>query len=199
MLEVRELTLLNGKSINLKAHAGDLILLKGANGVGKSLFLKTLARLIPSVSGEIFFKEKKSSDHKVEQWRSKILYLGPEVSFSDEETLEDFLSLPFGFEHYKNFTPSFDPRSELKNLGGLVRDLSSGQKQRLALLRALSLDSEVLLLDESLGHMDEEARGEMLDKLEKYLREGKVIILVSHFDLGLEESSSLMVKSTSLF
>jgi ABC-type multidrug transport system ATPase subunit len=133
-------------------------------------------------------KGTNTQDTAIEDWRSKLLYLPPEVSFTEEENVEEFLRHPFTFQRYKNFVPNFDPRRYITDLTARVSLLSSGQKQRLALLRALSLNFEVLLLDESLSHMDGETRQEMLCLLSDVRKRGKIILLVTHFDLSITDS-----------
>jgi ABC-type bacteriocin/lantibiotic exporter with double-glycine peptidase domain len=184
MLKINNLKLLNERVINLDAHAGEAILVKGANGVGKSLFLKTLARLLPNLGGEIQFEDSDSLKMASDLWRSKILYLPPEVSFSDDLSVDDFLNEPFQLARYKHFKSTFNPRDFISNLESPMSLLSSGQRQRMAILRALSLNASILLLDESLSHMDPNVRAEMMGFLKEWKSNSKILFLVSHFELG---------------
>lgn len=185
MLKVRNLKLLNDKVIYFEARPGDVIFIKGANGVGKSLFLKSLARLIPSHWEELSLENKSTSQYPIELWRSKVFYLPPEVSFADEFTVEDFLNEPLSLTIYKNHKSDFDPRKYLTNLSGRMNLLSSGQRQRVALLRALSLNSDVLLLDESFGQMDLSTREEFFSLFANWLSKGKILLIVTHFEIKM--------------
>ncbi len=185
MLKVKNLKLLNGKVINLEVNPGEILFIKGANGAGKSLFLKSLARLIPSSWDELSFNNKSMTHYPIEMWRSKITYLPPEVCFSDESSVDEYLAEPFLLKRYKNFKTKFEPQKNLTNLAGTMKLLSSGQRQRIALLRAMSLDSDILLLDESFGHMDQATREEFFNLLAKWVEKGKILLIVSHFEIGM--------------
>ena len=185
MLRVNGLKLLNGKDISFEMNKGEALLLEGANGAGKSLMLKSLARLIPSTWRELSFEAQDISTFPVEVWRSKVLYLPPEVIFDPEFTVEDFLQEPFGFSIHKGFKKVFEPRKYLDLAQERMQLLSSGQKQSVALLRAISLNPDVLLLDEPFAHMDSEKRQLFLGLLSQWCKEGKILVLVSHIEVEL--------------
>lgn len=187
---VRGLKLLNQIVMDMDASPGELIFIKGANGTGKSLLLKTLARLLPASHAELKLNGKPATDYPAADWRSKVMYLPPEVSFEDEHTVRDFLELPLQFKIRQGFTPKFEAAKFLNDLSSPVRLLSSGQKQKLAFLRALSLDPEVLLLDESFSHMDTATREEMMQLLVTWMKPHKLVLLITHFDLGAKFISS---------
>ena len=182
MLDVKDLKLLNSKIINLKAAPGDVFLIKGPNGVGKSLFLKTLARLVPKISGEINLGGLDSSQFAPDLWRSKLLYLPSDVSFTEGHSVDEYLSEPFLFERYKYFKPSFNPKEYISDLNSSMNLLSSGQRQRLSILRAMSLNAGILLLDESFSHIDPVLREETFSLLNRWKDHQKIIFIVSHFD-----------------
>ena len=183
MLVVRDMKLLNEKIVNFEARPGELVFIKGKNGSGKSLFLKSLAKIIPSTFREVSLNGFVTSDFTPEVWRSKLLYLPSEVCFSELETVHEFLNVPFRLNCYKDFIPSFDPLRHLQNCHERMDILSSGQKQRVALLRALSLNAEVLLIDECFSQIDSTTREWFMDLFKKFQNEGKIILMVSHFEI----------------
>jgi ABC-type multidrug transport system ATPase subunit len=185
MLRVNGLKLLNGKEISFQIKKGEALLLEGANGSGKSLLLKSLARLIPSSWSELSFEAQDISSFPVELWRSKVLYLPPDVIFDPEFSVEDFLEEPFGFSIHKGFKKVFDPRKYLDLAQEKMQVLSSGQKQSVALLRAISLNPDVLLLDEPFAHMDSQKRELFFDLLTRWCKDGKILIIVSHIEVEL--------------
>ena len=69
MLRVKEMTLFNGKKIDLELRRGEVVQLEGANGVGKSLFLKSLAKLVPSSWKEMSLFEKNPQEYSLQDWR----------------------------------------------------------------------------------------------------------------------------------
>jgi len=183
MLVVKDMKLLNEKIVNFEARPGELVFIKGKNGSGKSLFLKSLAKIIPSTFREVSLNGFVTSDFTPEVWRSKLLYLPSEVCFSELETVHEFLNVPFRLNCYKDFIPSFDPLRHLQNCHERMDILSSGQKQRVALLRALSLNAEVLLIDECFSQIDSTTREWFMDLFKKFQNEGKIILMVSHFEI----------------
>ena len=185
MLRVNGLKLLNGKEISFEINNGQALLLEGANGAGKSLLLKSLARLIPSLWNELSFEMQDISTLPVELWRSKVLYLPPDVVFDPEFTVEDFLEEPFGFAIHKGLKKVFEPRKYLNLPQEKMSLLSSGQKQSVALLRAISLNPDVLLLDEPFSHMDSQKQELFFGLLSQWCKDGKMLVLVSHIEVKL--------------
>jgi ABC-type bacteriocin/lantibiotic exporter with double-glycine peptidase domain len=200
MLDIKDLKLLNSKIIDLKAAPGEVIQIQGSNGVGKSLFLKTLARLIPKISGQISFGGLDSSQFAPDLWRSKILYLPSEVSFSEGHSVDEYLNEPFLFERYKNFKSHFNPKEYISDLNSSMNLLSSGQRQRLSILRALSLNADILLLDESFSHIDPVLREETFQLLKQWKEDHKIIFIVSHFDFHISQfkTTSFTLKTSTL-
>lgn len=182
MLRVKKLKLFNGKEISFDLSRGDFLQIKGANGVGKSLLLKSLARIIPSEWDELSLDGKKAEDFRIEEWRSKILYIPPEVVFDPELTVDEFFNEPFQLLIYKDYQKKFEPRDHWPQTEKLLSQLSSGQRQQVALLRALSLDPSFLLLDEPFGYMDIETRDFFSSLLNKWCVANRSLILVSHIE-----------------
>lgn len=185
MLRIKKMKLLNGKTINLDISPSEIVEISGANGTGKSLFLKSVARLISSSFEEFEFNNQSVSFFSPEEWRRNIMYLPPEITFNPEYSLEDFLSEPLDFEIYKNFSTSFNPQDHLGHLSGKMNLLSSGQKQQIALLRALMLEPKILLLDEPFAQMDLETRNRINVILKNWCSLDRAIIFVSHVPVDL--------------
>lgn len=183
MLTITDLKLLNERIINLEVNPGEVIFVKGANGIGKSLFLKTLARLLPRKSGALNFEMSDSAEYPIELWRSKILYLPSEVSFSEDHSVDEYLAEPLTFNCYKDFKSSFNPKEFVSELNSRMSLLSTGQRQRLSILRAMSLNASILLLDESFSHLDPVMREETFELLNKWKGDNRIIFIVSHFDI----------------
>jgi ABC-type multidrug transport system ATPase subunit len=195
MLRVKEMTLLNGKKIDLELRRGEVVQLEGANGVGKSLFLKSLARLVPSSWKELLLFEKNPQEYSLQDWRAKMLYLPPEVSFDPEMSVQDFFDLPLSFERYEGFQRSFFPENYWRDTFVKMSSLSSGQKQQVALLRALGLSPEILLLDEPFGHMDGSKRKEFSHLLEEWcLKSDGAMVIVSHVPVHFDSLNPLHLK-----
>ena len=185
MLRVEKMKLLNGKMISLEVKRGEGIVLQGKNGSGKSLFLKSLARLIPA-SYETFIYEGKSIEQwSPEEFRSQVLYVSPTPQFMKDMTVEDFFSSVFKLKVYEGCVPAMQIGDYLlrwKIPSHSILELSTGQKQLVSILRALTLKAKILLLDEPTANLDSEKTREIEDLIKTWKdKTNGTVIVVSHF------------------
>ena len=154
---------------------GACLAIGGESGAGKSLFLRMIADLDPN-DGEVRLDGEERRGMPAPAWRRKAPYVAAESGWW----------LPTAAEH---FPPEHRAAAAVlaerlgvgkEPFGGEVRLLSTGERQRLALMRALVLDPPVLLLDEPTGPLDPETTGKVEDVLRERLRGGASIVLVSH-------------------
>lgn len=182
MLVVEKLSLPNGRNVSLKLNRGDVVFIKGPNGSGKSLLLKGLSSLIPCAYETFMFHEKKLNDWSYSEYRSKVMYVSPLPYLSSEESVEEFLRAPRGLKIFKDH--QFQDESLVRELGlaGMkLSHLSSGQKQILSLVRSVSLATDVLLLDETMSHLDPEKMNIMENLIWSWKeRNNGTVVLVSH-------------------
>jgi putative ABC transport system ATP-binding protein len=183
-----ERVLLNGASV--KIHGGDRIVIVGPTGSGKTLLLRSLAMLDPLDAGEIRWHGRAVRRNEIPRFRARVLYLHQRPALL-EGTVEDNLRQPFTLKVHdgKEF---FRPRivellASLERdesfLSKLQRDLSGGESQFTALLRALQLDPEVLLLDEPTAALDADATAGVEVLLTRWLDEqpkARAVVWVTH-------------------
>lgn len=173
MLELKGLQRLHIGPVDFVVNAGECVSVSGRSGAGKSLLLRAIADLDPH-DGDIWLDGQACSSMPAPQWRRHVTYVAAES----------------GWWH-DTVGPHFPPDTDFSELFprlGIdpsyadmpVHRLSTGEKQRLALLRALCLKSKVLLLDEPTSSLDPES----VEMVERLLRErmeaGTAIILVTH-------------------
>lgn len=158
--------------VNLTVNSGEITCLSGPSGAGKSLLLKAIVDILPH-AGDAYLNSKAASKTSPPQWR-KTVGLLPAESQWWFDTIG---------EHFKDRDDSL-----LKNLGfspetwsWAVSRCSTGEKQRLALLRLLANKPECLLLDEPTGSLDPD-NTEMVERLiNRYAQENNApVIWVSH-------------------
>lgn len=170
------------KSIDLDIPKGKLTTLLGPSGCGKTTLLKIIAGLLPKSGGEVLVNGKPVNGP------------GPERAF----VFQDFALLPwatvlrnvsFGLELRKiEKEQRYDiARRYIKEVGlegfedAYPHELSGGMRQRVGLARALTVDSEILLMDEPFASVDEQTRRKLQDDLLKLLQvEKKTVIFVTH-------------------
>jgi ABC-type iron transport system FetAB ATPase subunit len=169
---------------------GTSLHLTGANGVGKSLFLKALASLYPVSFDEFLFQGKPRDEMSVELYRSKILYLSPQLSMTSFEKAKDFFFAPRNLKIYQGHSFPIEFEMKLKEWNIFDKkctELSSGEKQLLILARAFSLRAEVMLIDEVLSHLDTDKKTWVLNYMRTQSTAGKCrFILIGHQSLELD-------------
>jgi len=177
------------KNINLEVMPGTVVGIVGPSGSGKSTFLSLIPRFYEITEGNIFIDEYNLKDVKITSLRKKIGFVPQEsMLFSgsiksnikygredarDEEVIEaakaaeihDFIStLPKGYD------------TEIGERGVTV---SGGQRQRLAIARALLTNPQVLVLDDCTSSLDAETESRLQETLEKLMK-GRTCFIVSH-------------------
>ena len=143
--------------------AGDQIALTGSSGSGKSLLLRSLALLDEVEQGTIRWQGNAVKPHNIPRFRSHVIYVHQQASLT-EGTVEDALREPFFLRVNKDKTYSSLQVEVLLNglqrtedfLSKQIADLSGGEAQLTALLRAILLQPHVLLLDEPTSALDPE-------------------------------------------
>ena len=187
LLQVRALQACHGqlkavKGINLTVAAGERVALVGANGSGKTTFLKTIAGIHPASAGTVFFDGQDVTQLSAHQRSAAGIALVPEGRrLFTTMTVEDNLrvALSAGRPGSWNFETVVDAFPQLKvKLKALAGSLSGGQQQAVAIGRALMTNPRMLLLDEvSLGLSPVAVQG-VYDSLQSLMAGQTTLILV---------------------
>jgi putative ABC transport system ATP-binding protein len=160
---------------DLTVEAGECVAMTGPSGAGKSLFLRMIADLDPS-QGEVFLDATERRSLPAPAWRRRVVYSAAEPGWWSESIQDHFHS--GAMEFARTMAPRLGLAPGL--LDGPVVRLSTGERQRLALIRALALASPVLLLDEPTGALDEESTQRVEAVLHEHLAAGVTIAMVTH-------------------
>ena len=175
MLRVRNLQVTGLAPVDLDLDAGDCIALSGPSGSGKTLILRSLADLDPS-EGEVTLDGEARDSIAAPLWRRRVAYLAAEPGW-----WADVIGAHF---------PDLAAARELAAALGLsekffdapVAQVSTGERQRLALVRLLLLAPRIMLLDEPTAALDEAAAARVEAVLAERLAAGVAIVLVTHDD-----------------
>ncbi|MEN7973748.1 MAG: ATP-binding cassette domain-containing protein [Verrucomicrobiota bacterium] len=181
-LKVHRQTLLDDASLLIAA--GDKVVLRGTSGSGKSSLLKCVVGAFPVSGGSIHFEGKDLSAETVAQIRGRIAFIGQEPVLG-AENVRDALLLPFQFKAHHRNKPTNGRVSELLERLHLSVDIldkpskriSGGEKQRIAIARALLLDKTIFLADEVTSALDPESKAAVMDEL---FRPEITLLSVSH-------------------
>ncbi len=178
------------KGINLDIHQGEVVVIIGASGCGKSTFLRCLNGLEDIQAGDIVLdNEIKFSDTKknMTKIRQKIgmVFQSYEL-FPHLTILDNILLAPLKVQK-RNKTEVKEQALKLLERVNLLdkqnsypRQLSGGQKQRVAIVRALCMNPEIMLFDEVTAALDPEMVREVLDVMLELAREGMTMVIVTH-------------------
>lgn len=155
--------------------AGECLALIGSSGAGKSVLLRMLADLEPH-QGELLLNGAASTAMPAPAWRSQVVYQGAEPAWWEATAEEHFSATQL--RDVKDMLGGVGLGVHL--LGTPLNRLSTGERQRLALLRSLSIAPQVLLLDEPTAALDPESVGAVERLLRRFLAQGMALVLVTH-------------------
>jgi iron complex transport system ATP-binding protein len=182
-------------NINVVVDKPKLITLIGRNGQGKSTLLKTLTGLIPSIEGELFFKGKinKELSHKEKSKLFSVVLTSPPAI--NNITVKDFVA--YGRYPYTNWLAVKKEEDSLQinqamELCGItnfattnITNLSDGERQKVALARAIAQNTPIIFLDEPTSHLDLVNQSELFDLLHQLVEKQQKTIIISSHQLNL--------------
>lgn len=194
MIEIRHLTRRFGEvtavdDLSLTVAAGELLVLLGGSGCGKTTTLKMVNRLIEPSSGAVLIDGEKTGDIEPHELRRRIGYVFQQVGLFPHMTIAENVAITprlLGWTHDR----TRDRVDQLLELVGLdpadIRDrfpnvLSGGQQQRVGVARALAVEPKLMLLDEPFGALDPLTRDRLQQSfLEIRRRLALTAIFVTH-------------------
>lgn len=183
--------------INYSVKEGQIITISGPSGSGKSTLLKLMGMLLSPTSGEILYNGKNIMEYEPTEYRKEVSYFFQNAVLFDE-TVRDNLAFPAEIRDEE-----FDEDRALEGLETVqlartyldkpIKELSGGEKQRVALVRNLMYPPKVLLMDEVTSSLDKENREIIGQYIRQLNEEGNVTILwITHNQDEIDESNDLI-------
>ena len=177
------------KGINLEVKKGEVLVIIGPSGGGKSTLLRCINRLEEPTEGEIYIDGIKITDPKIDinKIRQKVGMVFQLFNlFPHLTVLENITLAPIKVK-------KIDPKIAKEKAYDLLRrvglqdkansypsQLSGGQQQRIAIARALAMEPEVMLFDEPTSAIDPEMTKEVLDVIRELAHDGMTMIIATH-------------------
>lgn len=189
--------------VSFTVPKGKTTVIAGPNGSGKTTVFKLIERFYTPDEGRILFGEYDAEDIHLDEWRQSIAYVlqdpqlfdgtvrdninyGVDREVSDEET-ENAAKLACADEFIKELPDGYD-----FEIGENGCHLSAGQRQRIAIARAVMLDPSYLLLDEATCNMDFKSEKAVTEAISK-LMEGRTTVMISHDMNMLDKADHIIV------
>ena len=184
--------------INLRAYEGETLGVIGESGCGKSTLVRTILQIHPATSGEVFFEGRdilktKGEERRENRRKIQMIFQDPTAAFDPKMKVKDILCEPLlNFGLIKKSEIGEKAR-ELLRMVELPEDfaeryphsMSGGQRQRLGIARALSLEPKIVVCDEATSALDVSVQEKVCRLLVKLQKErGITYIFICH-DIGL--------------
>ena len=189
------------ESLSCEANAGDIVVIKGANGTGKSTLIKLIAGILEFNRGQIFYDDLEINQLSLDWIRGNITYLPQEPKFVDGRMLENMVG---GKEINQNFLREVIKRSDLENfinahpeginmnLEDRGENLPLGIRKRIALARSMMVNGKIFLFDEPTGNLDEKGRNCIYSLIQE-VRKSKLTMFVATADEKIIEKSNTII------
>lgn len=175
------------RKISMKLETGNIYHLIGDNGKGKTTLAKIICNLYDADSGSYLINNKDISVYSSASIRNHIVITGHKFYLHEENLFDNLFK---NYNEFEKIIDEFDLENELnftlKNENVKIqkdgRELSSGQKQMLEIIRAVLLDKDILIFDEPLANLDIQSKVKILNLIKNI--KDKIVIVISHESLG---------------
>lgn len=172
------------KNLSINISSGDFIFIVGPSGSGKSTFLKLCSHLISPTTGELIFNGKDMMQYSPMELRKRIGYCF-QTPYLFGDTVEENIYFPYSIRNLKVNLETvhqlfFSFNLDKEFLKKDVKNLSGGEKQRIALIRTLLFRPEILLLDEVTSALDVDNTLIVEKVINSLNEEGTTVLWITH-------------------
>lgn len=194
ILEIKNLTFAYEKKIILddvsfSLNEGEVGVLVGLNGAGKTTILKNIANIVKTKQGEIILDGKNKREYKPNEYAKKIAYVPQIINYESATVIDTILigRIPMFYTPSKEDYEKVYEVIEQLHIEHLamenVQKLSGGEKQKIAIARALAGEAKLMLFDEPTANLDLKGQYETIGLI-RSLKDKGVSVLISMHDIN---------------
>lgn len=177
------------KKVNLEFNVGEFVVITGESGSGKTTLLNIISGLDSYEDGELYIDGKQTSYFDNNDWekyrKEKIVFIFQNYNLIDSFTVLENVLVPLIIKGYSTKEAKEKAKKILVTVGldqhinSKATKLSGGQKQKLAIARALAQETKIIVADEPTGNLDVK-NGEVIMQLLKEISKDKLVLVVTH-------------------
>lgn len=178
------------EAIDFTIDPGELLVIRGANGSGKSSLLRLAATLLPPAAGTLRWDDVDVAED-VERYRTRLHYVGHQDAVKPLLTAAENVAV---WARLRGRAAVADALSHfgIAHLSTLpARLLSAGQKKRVALARLLATQAPLWLLDEPTVSLDDDGLARLAAAIHQHCASGGLVMAATHADLGIAANAEL--------
>ena len=177
------------KGVDVKIHAGEVVVVIGPSGSGKSTFLRCLNLLEQPTGGDVVFEgvSTRAAGKGINRLRERMGMVFQQFNLFPHLSVMDNICLaPTKVKKQPREAAQARAKELLERVGlaekaaAYPNQLSGGQRQRVAIVRALAMEPDVMLFDEPTSALDPEMVGEVLDVMKQLAKDGMTMVVVTH-------------------
>lgn len=177
MLRVEHLRIGSLPPLSFSVADGECLAIEGPSGSGKTRILRAIADLDP-VDAQLFVDGDERREMSASEWRKAVRYAAAEPGWWSDTPRDSFPNISFALARVVRLLAAVGLDEEV--LDRDVTHLSTGERQRIALVRALANEPKVLLLDEPTGALDIGSTALVEELLRFQLLAGRSVLIASH-------------------
>lgn len=182
------------KDVSFTVNKGEKIAIWGKNGSGKSTLIDIFTRIINSTSGQILFDDTDIKNFHIDDYRNLISIVPQSPSFFNKSIIENINLSKSEKKNIHNLIDEYIPQLNTNKIMGVNgANLSGGERQKVALLRAINKNASIIILDEAASNFDKFSLYDYNQMINDYLLNFPYVFVITHQEKTLSYMDKIVV------